>query len=176
MSDERGIDLIAGPAYVSIGSNMGRREELVLSVPRLVEASGAGRLTRMSSLYETAPVGCVPMESFINAVVEFESLLCPGDLLKRLQAIEQAAGRTGAHNEPRELDLDIITIGDVVIETESLVVPHPRYRERAFVLIPLLEVAPGFVCPITGVEIRRLVSPPPPGRVIRVSSRKTVFA
>ncbi len=176
MSDERGIDLTAGPAFVGVGSNVGNREQRVLSVLRLIEERGAGRCARMSSLYETEPVGCAPMAPFINAVVEFEPLLCAEDLLKRLKEIEQAAGRSGAHNEPRELDLDIITLGAVVMETESLVIPHPRYRERAFVLIPLIEIAPRFVCPATGLDIQRLVAPLPPGRVVKVSSRKMVLA
>ena len=177
MPDERGADLNASSAYVSVGSNLGSREIAVLGVPRLLEELGVGRCARISSLYETAPVGCAPMGSFINAIVEFEPLLCPGDLLKRLQAIEKAMGRTGGHNEPRELDLDIVAMGTSVVRSEELCVPHPRYQDRAFVLVPLREVAPRFSCPVTGRHIDDLISSLAGGqRIVRVSRRKTVFA
>jgi 2-amino-4-hydroxy-6-hydroxymethyldihydropteridine diphosphokinase len=162
---------------LSVGANVGDRESAVLAVPRLIEESGAGRRVRMSSLYETAPVGCAHTGFFINAVAEFETLLCPEDLLKRLKAIEKAAGRSGGHNEPRELDLDIVALGAAVIRSEALVVPHPRYRERAFVLVPLLEIAPDFVCPATGRRVEDIVSSLSEGHgIVRVSSRKTLLA
>jgi 2-amino-4-hydroxy-6-hydroxymethyldihydropteridine diphosphokinase len=177
MSDERGADLNASPAYLSVGSNVGKREIAVLGVPRLIEALGAGRRARISSLYETEPIGCAPMGIFINAVVEFEPLLCPWDLLKRLQAIEKQVGRRGGHNEPRELDIDIVTLGASVIQSEVLTVPHPAYRDRAFVMIPLKEIAPRFTCPATGRCIDDLISSlSGDQRVVKVSSRKTVLA
>ena len=129
----------------------------------------------MSSLYETEPVGCAPMNRFVNAVVEFEPLLCPADLLKRLQTIEKLAGRRGGHNEPRELDIDIIALGAAVIDMPDLVVPHPRYHERAFVLIPLFELAPRFRCPATGREIGEMLAAIAPRRgVSRISARKMI--
>jgi len=177
MPYERGRDLIFNPSYVSVGSNVGNREAAVLEVPRMIEERGAGRRVRMSSLYETEPVGCAPMDLFINAVVEFESLLCPEDLLKRFKAIEKSAGRSGGHNEPRELDLDIIAIGDAAIRTGALTVPHPSYRERAFVLVPLMELAPDFVCPETGRRIGELVSSVSGTQgIVKVSSRRAVLA
>jgi 2-amino-4-hydroxy-6-hydroxymethyldihydropteridine diphosphokinase len=175
--DERGPDLILNPCYASVGANVGDREAAVLGVSRAIEERGAGRRVRMSSLYETAPVGCARMGLFINAVVEFESLLCPEDLLKRFKEIEKAAGRRGGHNEPRELDLDIVAIGAATIRTDELTVPHPRYRERAFVLVPLMEIAPGFVCPETGRRIGEIVSSLRGSQgIVTVSSRRTVLA
>ena len=177
MSDERGADLNASSAYLSVGSNLGNREIAVLGVPRLLEELGVGRCARISSLYETAPVGCAPMGIFINAVVEFEPLLCPGDLLKRLQAIEKQVGRKGGHDESRELDIDIVTLGDSIIRSETLTVPHPAYRDRAFVLIPLKEIAPRFTCPATGRCIDDIISSLSGNqRVAKVSARKAVFA
>ena len=176
MFDERGPDLILNPCYASVGANVGDREAAVLGVPRAIEEWGAGRRVRMSSLYETAPVGCVATAFFINAVVEFESLLCPEDLLKRFKAIEKSAGRSGGHNEPRELDLDIVAIGDVTIRTGELSVPHPGYRERAFVLVPLMEIAPDFVCPETGRRIGEMVSSLSAAQgIVKVSSRRAVL-
>jgi 2-amino-4-hydroxy-6-hydroxymethyldihydropteridine diphosphokinase len=131
----------------------------------------------MSSLYETEPVGCGLTGRFINAVVEFEPLLCPTDLLKRLQTIEKRMGRRGGHDEPRELDIDIVTLGDAVIETAGLTVPHPRFRDRAFVLIPLGEIAPRFRCPLTGRDIGELIASLPGEQGIeKISRRKAVFA
>ncbi len=177
MSDERRVDLKTSPAYLSVGSNTGARETAVLSVPRILEESAIGRCARMSSLYETEPVGCAPMGRFINAVVEFEPLLCPGDLLKRLQTIEKWMGRRGGHNEPRELDIDIVTLGDALIDEGPLTVPHPRFRDRAFVLIPLGEIAPGFRCPVTGRDIGDLIASLPDEQGIEmISLRKVVFA
>lgn len=176
MSDERGSDLILNLCYASVGSNVGEREAAVLRVPRVIEKSGAGRRVRMSSLYETAPVGCAPMGLFINAVVEFEPLLCAEDLLKRFKEIEKAAGRRSGRNEPRELDLDIVAFGSATIRTDALAVPHPRYRERAFVLVPLMEIAPGFVCPETGRGIGEMVASLPAGQgIARVSSRRAIL-
>ncbi|UCG52441.1 MAG: 2-amino-4-hydroxy-6-hydroxymethyldihydropteridine diphosphokinase [Candidatus Latescibacterota bacterium] len=175
MFDPRGSDLSADPAYLSLGSNLGERESAVLGVARTLETSGIGRCVRLSSLYETDPVGCPAMDVFINAVVEFESLLCPVDLLKRLKAMEKRMGRRGGRNEPRELDIDILTMGKTLVDTEDLVVPHPRYRERAFVLIPLRELAPRFRCPATGLGIDELIDALPERHgVVRVSGRKTI--
>ncbi len=136
-----------------------------------------GRSARMSSLYETAPFGCPPMAFFINAVVEFEPLLCPLDLLEGLKAMEKAVGRAGGRDEPRELDIDIVAWGPSILRTEALSVPHPRYRDRAFVLVPLAEISPAYVCPETGRSIDDLISSLPGGQYVsRVSSRKTVLA
>jgi 2-amino-4-hydroxy-6-hydroxymethyldihydropteridine diphosphokinase len=177
VSDERGADLNPSPAYLSVGSNVGERERAVLGVPRALEELGVGRRARISSLYETEPMGCAPMGLFMNAVVEFEPLLCPGDLLKRLQAMERQMGRTGGHDEPREIDLDIVALGDSVIHSEALTVPHAAYRDRAFVLIPLKEIAPNFTCPVTGRCIDDLIRSLSTGqRVVKVSTRKTVLA
>jgi 2-amino-4-hydroxy-6-hydroxymethyldihydropteridine diphosphokinase len=154
--DQGGVSSLT-PAFLGLGANLGDRESAVLEAARALETSGIGRSIRVSSLYETEPVGCAPMNHFVNAVVQFEPLLCPTDLLKRLQTIEKLSGRSGGHNEPRELDIDIITLGTTMIEERDLVVPHPRYRERAFVLIPLKELAPRFKCPATGRTIDELL-------------------
>jgi 2-amino-4-hydroxy-6-hydroxymethyldihydropteridine diphosphokinase len=160
---------------LSIGANLGIRELAVLSVQRIIEQTGLGVSVRMSSLYETDPVDCGPMAPFVNAVVEFAPLLCGEDLLKRLQAIEKTLGRSGGHNQPRELDIDIVTLGDDVFDTGALTVPHPRYRERGFVLVPLKELAPEFTCPATGRHIDDLLAAlPTTGGVYKISSRRSI--
>ena len=169
------IDANAAPAgticYLSLGSNVGERERHVLDAMGLIESCGAGRVTAASSLYETDPVGMPGATAFINAVVEVESLLSPGDLLERLQAVENRMGRTGGHYEPREIDIDIVAFGESVIREPHLTVPHPRYASRGFVLVPLRDVAPGFVCPDTAIALETMLAESPAAGVTRVSGR-----
>jgi len=174
MSDEGSADLIGKTAYLAIGSNVGRREVAVLSVLRRLEGADIGHGFRMSSLYETEPIGVAPMRPFVNAVLEVQSLLCPGDLLKRVQELERAMGRSGGHNEPREIDIDIVAVGDERMRTPELTVPHPRYSERAFVLAPLLELNPDFRCPATGRAGSDLLRHLDSQRVSRISTRKAI--
>ena len=162
-------------AYVGLGANLGQREAAVLRAVRELESSGAGRVTRLSSLYETEPVGIAGARRFINAVAEVETLLPPGDLLQRLKAIETGMGRTGGHQQSREIDLDLVSFGEELVASEALVLPHPRFHQRHFVLVPLREIAPGFVCPRTGRGVDELMARlPGEGGVERVSGRTLV--
>lgn len=164
-------------AYLGLGANVGDREATILRAAGLLESEGVGRSLRLSSLYESEPVDCAPMEDFVNAVVQLETLLCAEDLLERLQELERRLGRAAAHNEPRRLDIDIIALGNRLIRSEGLTVPHPRYRRRAFVLVPLQEIAPAYRCPETGLPIDDLVAAAAGrGRVTRISSRRVVSA
>lgn len=163
-------------AYVALGANLGRREENVLRAVRLMETRRAARVLRLSSLYESPPEGIPGAPPFINAVAEVVPLLRPDDLLQRLKAIETAMGRTGRHGESREIDLDLVTVGDEVVETELLTLPHPRFHARAFVLIPLREVAPEFRCPRTGRSIGEIIdSLADAGSARRVAGRALVM-
>jgi 2-amino-4-hydroxy-6-hydroxymethyldihydropteridine diphosphokinase len=167
---------VYGIAYVALGANLGRREENVLRAVRLIEARRAARIVRVSSLYESEPEGIPGAPPFINAVAEVVPLLRSSDLLQRLQAVETIMGRTGRHGESREIDLDLIAFGDDVSASEALVLPHPRFHARAFVLVPLREVAPGFRCPRTGRSIDELMdSLSDAGRVRRVAGRALVM-
>lgn len=174
---DAGSDDLNGRAYIGLGSNVGDREANVLGAARLLSETGVGRSLRLSALYETEPVGCAPMAPFVNAVAELQPLLWDVDLLKRLRDLERRLGRSGGHNEPREIDLDVIALGQRVIDTETLTVPHPRYHERAFVLAPLLELAPDFRCPRLGVLVKAdLESLAGQQVVTRISTRRVVFA
>jgi 2-amino-4-hydroxy-6-hydroxymethyldihydropteridine diphosphokinase len=120
-----------------------------------------GRVVRRSSLYSTAPVGFAEQPRFVNAVVELETELEPRALLERFMAIEQEFGRdraAGFANGPRTLDLDILLYGDIAISEPGLEIPHPRLAERAFVLIPLNEIAPQAVVPGCGMSVRQLLT------------------
>jgi 2-amino-4-hydroxy-6-hydroxymethyldihydropteridine diphosphokinase len=163
-------------AYVGLGANIGSREANVLAAARAIEARRAARILRLSSLYESDPVGIGEAPRFINAVAQVVPLLPPGDLLQRLKSIEAGMGRTGGHRESREIDLDLLAYGDVIVRGEHLALPHPRMHERAFVLIPLLEIAPGFTCPRTGRSVRELVEGlAGAGGLARVSGRSLVL-
>jgi len=161
--------------YLSVGSNLGARETAVLKSIKSLSTFGDITVSKISSLYETAPVACSPQPFFINMVVEVKSLLSPADLLNRLKQIEHALGRSGGHGSAREIDLDIISYGSFLIDTPELLLPHPRFHERAFVLIPLREIAPGFYCP----RRRRVINDLMPGIVseqgiARITSRRII--
>jgi 2-amino-4-hydroxy-6-hydroxymethyldihydropteridine diphosphokinase len=145
-------------AAVALGSNVGdRRAHLDFAVARL--ASLLGDL-KVSGYYETEPVGVVGDQSpFLNAAAVGKTALTAPELLDALMAIEQERGRERPHpNAPRTLDLDLILFGDAVIARPSLVVPHPRFRERRFVLEPLAEIAPDLRDPVTGLSVARMLS------------------
>lgn len=129
------------PAAISLGTNIGdRRAILREAVGRLGDH---GRLRAVSPLYETDPVGPVDQEPFYNAVAVVETDLDAEDLLAGLLAIERQLGRVrGRRWGPRTIDLDLILHGDSVVLAEAVSVPHPRYRERRFVLEPLAAVWP----------------------------------
>ena len=147
-----------GFAYVALGSNLGRREHAILYAARRLHEMGAGRVRRMSSLYESAAVDMGVAPPFVNAVLELVPLLTPSDLLQRMQAVELELGRTGGHNQSREIDLDLIAYSGQVVDTAFLTLPHPRYEQRTFVVIPLAEVAPGFHDPKSGRTIEEIAA------------------
>ena len=149
--------MISTKVAIALGSNLGDREaHLAFGLSAL--PGFITNLTR-STWHETDPVG-VPSDQprYLNGVVVGETSLGPRDLLARLMQIEEAAGRTRPSPlAQRTLDLDLILFGDAVIAEAGLVVPHPRFRERLFVLEPLAEVAPGWIDPGTGQTISALL-------------------
>jgi len=142
---------------IALGSNLGDREaNLAFGLSAL-----PGFITNLkqSSWHDTTPVGVSPEQPrYLNGVVTGETALSARELLGRLLLIENEAGRTRqSAMAPRTLDLDLILFGDERIEEDGLVVPHPRFRERLFVLEPLAEVAPGWIDPGTGQAISALL-------------------
>lgn len=135
-------------AYIGLGSNLGDPAgQLLRAVDELAEQPGIVVSAR-SSLYRSAPVGFVDQPEFVNAVTLVETTLAPLQLLAILHAIEAAHGRRREFRHgPRSLDLDLLLYGDVTCSADGLVLPHPAAHERAFVLEPLLEVAPDCVIP-----------------------------
>jgi 2-amino-4-hydroxy-6-hydroxymethyldihydropteridine diphosphokinase len=126
--------------YLGFGSNVGNRETNIRQALEGLQAEDV-RLLRTSGLYETEPIGLREQAWFLNEVAEFETELSPQELLDRIHEIESGLGRTReVRNGPRTIDIDILLFGDAVVKTAELVIPHPRYRERRFVLEPLLEL------------------------------------
>jgi 2-amino-4-hydroxy-6-hydroxymethyldihydropteridine diphosphokinase len=141
---------MAVTAFIGIGANLGDARANVLdAVERLRRLPGA-TLEAVSSLYRTAPIDSSG-DDYINAVARLSTSLPAQQLLEALFGIEQAHGRERPYfNAPRTLDLDLLLYGDEQIATPTLVVPHPRMHQRAFVLMPLLELAPEVVLPGLG--------------------------
>jgi 2-amino-4-hydroxy-6-hydroxymethyldihydropteridine diphosphokinase len=139
-------------AYIGLGSNLGDRMATLRSAVQRLQT--LGRITGVSSLYETEPVGYLEQPAFLNAVVALETALAPVDLLRALLGIERELGRTRSFpNAPRALDLDLLLVDDVTLETAELTLPHPRLHDRAFVLVPLADLAPEMVHPQSGQTV-----------------------
>ena len=145
-------------AFLSLGSNLGDREAHLLDALDRLEAAGIHTLRR-SSIYETEPQDLPNQPWFLNLVVEVETELFPRLLLARAQAIELGMGRRRVVSKgPRTIDIDVLLVGNYVIRTRELQVPHPRMSERRFVLEPLAELAPDLRHPATGKTVREMLS------------------
>ena len=143
--------------YLGLGSNMGDRQG---SLDKALDfLSQRLQVEKVSPVYDTEPVGNPEQPRFLNMVCQVYTSLTPMALLTLAKGIENKLGRVhGKRDAPRPLDIDILFYGDRLIETPELVIPHPRLTERAFVLIPLAEIAPDLVHPVNGKTIKELVS------------------
>jgi 2-amino-4-hydroxy-6-hydroxymethyldihydropteridine diphosphokinase len=138
-------------AFIALGSNLDDPPARIQSGLRALAALPGTRLVRASSLYRNPPVGYLEQPDFVNAVALVETRLAPRELLDQVLAVEHAHGRVRDFPDaPRRLDLDIALYGDRVVREPGLIIPHPRLCERAFVLVPLAEIAPDAVVPGRG--------------------------
>ncbi len=145
--------------FLGFGGNLGDRYGQIEKALALVHALPETRVTRISSLYETAPVGYVDQGNFLNGACELETVLSPVDLLKSLLAIEDSLGRVRTVRwGPRTIDLDILFYHHLIVHQHDLTVPHPAIAERGFVLYPLAEIAPRFIHPEMGCDIAALLA------------------
>ena len=145
----------AHPVFLALGSNLGDRQANLKTA--LQHLSKSVTLQRISSLYETDPIGYEDQPRFFNIACSGTTRLAPQELLDTAKAIEKVMGRQQTiRNRPRPIDIDILLYNHLTIAQERLTIPHPRMRERAFVLVPLQEIAPTIVDPITGQTIQQL--------------------
>jgi 2-amino-4-hydroxy-6-hydroxymethyldihydropteridine diphosphokinase len=144
--------------YLGLGSNIGERASTIAAALRALERPGL-RFVRASSLYETEPMGLREQAWFLNAVAEFETILFPRQLLLHIQKVERSLGRVRTvANGPRTIDIDILLYGRAVVRTRELEIPHPRFRERRFVLAPLAELNPKLRDPVTHRTVTDLLA------------------
>jgi 2-amino-4-hydroxy-6-hydroxymethyldihydropteridine diphosphokinase len=156
-------------AFLGLGSNVGDREAYLREAVKHLESEEV-RVLRRSSLYETAPQELLDQPWFLNAVVQVETTLFPMQLLARVRQIERDMGRRRVTPKgPRNIDIDILFYGRVVMATAELEVPHPRIAQRRFVLDPLAEIAPDFRHPLTGKTANEMLNALEPQGVRRLA-------
>ncbi len=145
--------------WLSIGSNRGERTRNVQAVVNSLSQHPDLRLRAVSSVYETAPWGEIKQSAFYNAIVEIGTALEPLELLNTVKLMERQLGReAGPRWGPRVIDIDIVLWEDAVVDTTALTIPHLHFRERAFVLVPLCELAPKLIDPVSGATVEALLA------------------
>ncbi|HEX7594318.1 MAG TPA: 2-amino-4-hydroxy-6-hydroxymethyldihydropteridine diphosphokinase [Anaerolineae bacterium] len=153
--------------YLALGANLGDREKNLRAA--LVQIAAFVQITRVSSIYETEPWGVREQPWFLNLVCAGTTALSPVDLLRRAKKIENEMGRAeGMRFGPRPIDIDILFYDRLIELSPALTIPHPRLHERAFVLVPLAEVAPELVHPRLRVTIRALLARLEPAQAVRL--------
>jgi 2-amino-4-hydroxy-6-hydroxymethyldihydropteridine diphosphokinase len=148
-------------AYLSLGSNLGNRGRNLRDAVAALDTSDC-RVVAVSNVVETEPVGETdqPVPNYLNRAVKVETEMSPEDLLDHTQAAERAGGRTPTFRwGPRTIDIDILLYDSLTITSDRLTIPHPRLRERAFVLLGLSELSPDLVLP-DGASVRHLLAAP----------------
>jgi GTP cyclohydrolase-4 len=141
--------------YLCLGSNLGDMKKNLMQA--LESLSEQVRIEKISSLYQTEPVGYKEQPDFLNAVCRCSTELRPSQLLEFVKKIEAAMGRVSSFKDaPRPIDIDILLYDNEIVESPALTIPHPRLAERAFVLVPFVEIEPDVPHPVTGQTVREM--------------------
>ncbi len=171
---------MSNKAYISLGSNIGEREENLLAAINHLHTHTNIEVENISSIYETDPVGYEEQDQFLNMVIEVKTSLSQFELLEICQNIEKNLGRKrDIRWGPRTIDLDILLFNHENINSEQLTVPHPRMHERAFVIIPLLEIDSGIKLPTMEIPLQAVLEERSDREGVRIWKQKNgedVFA
>lgn len=144
--------------YLSLGSNLGQRKQYINKAIALLKKNPHFESERISSFYETEPAGFKNQPRFINLCLKAKTSLSPDELLKFVKEIENKLGRKKRRRfGPREIDIDILFYGKKIIKRRDLIIPHPRLKNRVFVLQPLVEISPNLRHPVSGLTMRELL-------------------
>ena len=147
--------------YLCLGGNLGDRMAALTEALQLLDGTLGMRRVACSSVYETEPWAVADQPNFLNLVVAYETILSPADLLAACKSVEAEVGRVASYRwGPRLIDVDILLYGEEVVNlaTPDLQIPHPRLSQRAFVLVPLAEIAPDIIVPPDNASFRRLLA------------------
>jgi 2-amino-4-hydroxy-6-hydroxymethyldihydropteridine diphosphokinase len=156
--------------YLSLGSNLGDRGANLENA--ISQLSQLGKVTAVSSFYETEPMEVVTQPWFLNCAVKLETEKMPKQLLKGILDLEREMGRRRTQNKgPRNIDIDILLFASSIVETKGLTIPHPALHERRFVLEPLAEIAPEVRHPVLKKTIREMRDTLPPGQAVRIANK-----
>jgi 2-amino-4-hydroxy-6-hydroxymethyldihydropteridine diphosphokinase len=166
------VEIIGETVVLSIGSNMGDRELNIQNAVKALETAGVIDI-KISSFYETEPVGYTEQDEFLNIAAIGQTLLSPQELLSTIQSIENSMARKREIRwGPRPIDIDIVFFGGRIINEPGLSVPHPEYKKRAFVIMPILEITPDFK-DLQGVPLKHYLTQPEVAsqRVVRLTRK-----
>jgi 2-amino-4-hydroxy-6-hydroxymethyldihydropteridine diphosphokinase len=162
----RDTSSVAEVAYLSLGSNIGDREANLREA--IAQLKSAGSLLKLSSVYETQPVGVPDQPWFLNCVAALETAKTPRELLKAALDIEAGMGRLRFRDKgPRKIDIDLLLFGDQILNEPDLKIPHPAMRERRFVLEPLAEIDPGVRHPVLNKTASELLAALGESQIVR---------
>lgn len=159
-------------AYLSLGSNVGERDRRLRDA--IARLGAAGRVVSVSSFYETEPIEFTDQPWFLNCAIALETNQSPAQLMETALGVEREMGRVRTQKKgPRTIDVDILLLGDTIIESPELTLPHPVMQQRRFVLEPLAEIAPEARHPVLKKTVREMLDELPAGQVVRkLVSRK----
>ena len=160
-------------AYLGLGSNLGDRFLLLREAVQMINKSAGIKISRVSPVYESEPIGVTHQPRFLNAVLEILTDLDEKELLKVCQTIEKDLGRERKeHWGPRNIDIDILIYDDLVSSTKELSIPHPFFHEREFVLRPMADIAPDLVHPVLDMSVSELLDEMEASGVRKMNSLK----